>query len=238
MSIEAISWALNAQVGDSTRKLVLVALANHAHRDGTSTFPSKDSIAAYAECSKGTVKRHVTKLLEEGWIRTGDQDLTASIRADRRPVVYDLAMNDTVRDAWATGVQDEPPSTGHDGAPTTPRPKPTGVHLEHHGGSPVNPKPSLTVEPPPPPASGGRPTTSTSCSKHTTPTPNCRSCGTTPRQLERAAAKAKSEAARNADRDELAKQRAAKQATKAAGRAPETDALVDDLRKKLRGAQR
>jgi hypothetical protein len=41
VSIEAINWALNhAPCENSTQKLVLFALANHAHPDGTSAFPS------------------------------------------------------------------------------------------------------------------------------------------------------------------------------------------------------
>ena len=41
MSIEAVAWVLKyAPVDDPQAVLVLIALANHAHDDGTVAFPS------------------------------------------------------------------------------------------------------------------------------------------------------------------------------------------------------
>lgn len=47
-----------------------------------------------------TVRRCITKLLEDGIIREGDQRHVAFLPADSRPVVYDLAMSDATRQAW------------------------------------------------------------------------------------------------------------------------------------------
>lgn len=178
-----MSWALSVRVGDTTRKMVLIGYANHAHRDGRHAWASKDTIAEYAECSNRTVRRHVEALVAEGWMREGDQNQVIHLRADRRPVVYDLAMNEATRLAWqaeakagrpdslsprtdqgtaVTTGQPVPPSNPDDLTPVSPRDDATGGHTGGHprpnGGSPVTPKPSRTKElPPQPPASGGSP---------------------------------------------------------------------------------
>lgn len=95
-----MSHVLNLDVGDSTRKLVLVGLANHADKSGRCAFPSLTTVAAYACCSKRTVQRHIAVLLNEGRLREGDQRLVAHLPKDRRPVVYDVAMNEDERAAW------------------------------------------------------------------------------------------------------------------------------------------
>lgn len=105
-----MSWALNTRVGTkgdrdaATRKLILVGYGNHAHKNGRNAWASKVTIAEYADCDTRTVQRQVKRLVADGWIREGDQEQVAHIRADRRPVVYDLAMNDEVRAQWAAAA--------------------------------------------------------------------------------------------------------------------------------------
>lgn len=101
MSIEAMSHVLSVKVGDSTGKLVLLAYANHARKDGAAAWPGKAAVADYAECDPKTVQRHLRKLEAAGHLRRGDQDLVSHLRADRRPTVYDVAMSEAVRVAWA-----------------------------------------------------------------------------------------------------------------------------------------
>lgn len=223
MSIEAMTWALSADVGDPTRKLILIGQANHAHKDGRNSWASHATIAEYVGCSSKTVQRHVKVLLAEGWIREGDQAQVAHVRADRRPVVYDLAMTEATRRSWAAAHADETltedlagrgdnlstrpegttgqavtPSTGH------------GVTDGWTPGAPrvdtaVSTEPSRTPElPPNPPQSGGR-----SCTRHTDePGVNCRACGTTARQLETARDRLLAEQRRQADRAALEADRA------------------------------
>lgn len=100
MSIEAMTHVLNSKIGDSTRKLCLLAWANHSHRDGSAAWCSIPTVAEYAECSTRTVQRHLPVLLDEGWLREGDQRLVAHLPADRRPIVYDVAMSEEQRLAW------------------------------------------------------------------------------------------------------------------------------------------
>ena len=106
MSIETMSHVLGLDVGDSTRKLVLIGYANHAHADGTAAFPGVATVARYANCSTRTVQRHVAQLLEDGYLREGDQSLVALKRADQRPIVYDVAMSSLERDRWRADATD------------------------------------------------------------------------------------------------------------------------------------
>ena len=88
MSIEAINWALNhAPCENSTQKLVLFALANHAHPDGTSAFPSVARIMRYTLLSERAIRLHLAGLEELGLIERGDAMVVASYinRPDRRP---------------------------------------------------------------------------------------------------------------------------------------------------------
>lgn len=71
MSIEAVHWALDVPVGGNA-KVILIGVANHAHPDGTGSFPALDTLAEYAHCDRSTARRNLRKLEEDGWIeRTG-----------------------------------------------------------------------------------------------------------------------------------------------------------------------
>lgn len=100
MSWEASTCVLGLKVGDPTRKWVLMGHANHAGPNGRTSFASKATIARYAECSVRTVARHTAVLLAEGFMREGDQRYVAHLPADRRPIVYDIAMDDETRARW------------------------------------------------------------------------------------------------------------------------------------------
>jgi hypothetical protein len=108
VSIEALSAVLSLNVGDSTRKLILIGLANHAHRDGTAAYAGIETLAAYANCSVRTVQRHVAKLVEDGFIREGDQSvIDARIPARYRPISYEVAMTEATAQTWALNRSDE-----------------------------------------------------------------------------------------------------------------------------------
>ena len=143
MSIRAITWVMDeAPVDDARQLLILYALADHAHDDGTCAWPSQERIAERARCSTRTVRRHMQLLEEQGLIWRGDQQHVAHIRIDRRPIVWDLNLNKTRADnltGRTSGV--ERPDTGdqaggHLGSndrtqlcPTN-RPKPSMNHPE------------------------------------------------------------------------------------------------------------
>lgn len=91
MSIEATAWALGITgLQDSTERVILLGLANHAAADGTASWPSVATLAEYAVCSPRTVHRRLRDLEGRGLIRRGDQGMVDHLPADRRPVVYDL----------------------------------------------------------------------------------------------------------------------------------------------------
>lgn len=93
MSLKALTWVMEqAPVDDPTSLLVLYALADRAHDDGTAAWPSQDWIAERARCSDRTVRRVLGKLEEQGVIRKGDPRHVAHIREDRRPTVWNLQM--------------------------------------------------------------------------------------------------------------------------------------------------
>ncbi|MBF4603730.1 helix-turn-helix domain-containing protein [Curtobacterium sp. VKM Ac-2884] len=88
-----ITWVLyEAPVTTQSHLLVLLALADRAHDDGTAAYPSREWIGERARCSVRSVASHLRALEENGLIRKGDQELVAHFRADRRPVVYDVVM--------------------------------------------------------------------------------------------------------------------------------------------------
>ena len=141
MSIEAINWALNhAPCGNSTQKLVLFALANHAHPDGTSAFPSVARIMRYTLLSERAIRLHLAGLEELGLIERGDAYIVASYisRADRRPQGWNLRL-DIVSEVQAVQVVKE---RGAGGAGN-------GVQVVHERGAGDAPKPYIepSIEP-------------------------------------------------------------------------------------------
>lgn len=104
-----MTWALeHAPVTDPTQVIILIALADRATDDGTGAWPSANWIADRARCSTRTVRRHLASMENAGVIRRGDQRSVAHLRIDRRPVVWDLAME--VR-AEHQAVEDDLPLT-------------------------------------------------------------------------------------------------------------------------------
>ena len=94
MSLKALTWVMEqAPVDDPTSLLVLYALADRAHDDGTAAWPSQDWIAERARCSDRTVRRVLGKLEDQGIIKKGDPRHVAHIREDRRPTVWNLCMH-------------------------------------------------------------------------------------------------------------------------------------------------
>lgn len=96
MSLVSMVWALKeAPVpNDPVAHLVLIAYADHAQDDGTAAWPSVAKVAGYARCTPRTVQTKLRLLIGWGLMRHGDQRLVSHLPANRRPVVYDLVMDD------------------------------------------------------------------------------------------------------------------------------------------------
>ncbi|SBT68217.1 Helix-turn-helix domain-containing protein [Micromonospora sediminicola] len=93
MSIEAVSWALNdAPDVPPTALVTLLGLANHAHPDGRAAWPSQGRLAHYGRKGIRAVQRDLAELERRGLIRRGNQRHVQHMPTDRRPVVWDLAV--------------------------------------------------------------------------------------------------------------------------------------------------
>lgn len=137
MSYQASSWALrDAPVGgNSTARLILMALAEYASPTGKGAYPSVPTLMALVRKSERSVRDHLAELERQGIIRRGDQRKAAAIRADLRPVVWDLCMPQAgesgmpvrqekkiVEGLTEDGVQPAAPrEEGNDLQPTAPR---------------------------------------------------------------------------------------------------------------------
>lgn len=93
MSVQAISWALEEAPGVAPGLVsTLIGLANHAGKDGRAAYPGIDTLATYTRKSYRQVQRDLEELAAAGLIRPGDQQHVSHLRADRRPRVWDLAV--------------------------------------------------------------------------------------------------------------------------------------------------
>lgn len=86
-------WALEDAPDVPAQALgVLMGLANHADELGRGAYAGQDRLAIYSRKSDRQARSDLTRLEELGLIRRGDQSLVDHIRADKRPVVWDLAL--------------------------------------------------------------------------------------------------------------------------------------------------
>lgn len=67
MSNAAQAWAWKQRTGHSTRKSILIALADHADHVGR-CWPGHDGIAEKVECDRRTVIRHIKQLEKDGFL--------------------------------------------------------------------------------------------------------------------------------------------------------------------------
>jgi hypothetical protein len=140
MSIQAISWAIE-DAPDVPPHLVstLIGLANHADRNGRGAYPSQETLSHYNRKTERQTKRDLDDLQSLGLIRQGDQRFVLHVRPDRRPIVWDLAL-ERVKARGDTDV------TSPNGV--TPRVE-RGDIQGRHGVTPTSPEP--TPEPTPEP---------------------------------------------------------------------------------------
>lgn len=68
MSIKAVGWAFDQQLGDPMAKLTLIALADHYNESSGDCWPSIERLMQYTEASRSTVIRKLKLLEERGFI--------------------------------------------------------------------------------------------------------------------------------------------------------------------------
>ena len=70
----------------------LVAVARYADENGRGAHPSAYTAALHIRKTERSAKKDLAELRQLGLLLPGDQRITAGIRADKRPFVYDLPM--------------------------------------------------------------------------------------------------------------------------------------------------
>ena len=86
MSVQAITWALETDLGQNyAAKVLLMALANYADDEGT-CFPGREKISAETGLSKRTLTRQVQNLVDWGLI-TIERRYNGNIRTSDRYVL-------------------------------------------------------------------------------------------------------------------------------------------------------
>lgn len=86
---------------------VLIGLAEHADKRGHGACPSTLTLSHYARKSERQARHDLDLLEKAGLIRLGDQSLAAYLPANRRPTVYDLAI-ERVSDLQSTAPHGVP----------------------------------------------------------------------------------------------------------------------------------
>jgi hypothetical protein len=102
VSIEAIRWALSVAPDVPPNLLApLITLADHANEYGMS-YPSQELLAFEVRKSDRAVRNDLAALEARCLIRRGDQRFVAHLPVDRRPVVWEMAMElvDREREQW------------------------------------------------------------------------------------------------------------------------------------------
>jgi hypothetical protein len=93
MSMDVMIWAVkDAPLKDVYEHAVLTVLSDEADEAGCGVFPSVPTIAERAHCDPREVRRCLVDMEARKILGRGDQALAAYIRADRRPIVYDVLM--------------------------------------------------------------------------------------------------------------------------------------------------
>jgi hypothetical protein len=129
MSIEALTWALTTPLGGNP-KVILMGLANHAHPDGTETYPTLETLSVYACCDRSTVRRNLRRLVADGWaVEDG--------LGPKGQTKYRLPVGRTVAESGGGDLQPPEPSGGGTLQPEG------GSNATGGGGTAMPPEPSF-----------------------------------------------------------------------------------------------
>lgn len=90
-----MSWAWKQEVPPSA-KIVLLAIADHADPYGGNAYPSQATLARKTGYNERTVKRLVDSLVAAGALRVSVNGGHSSTRADRRPNLYQMLMDEPI----------------------------------------------------------------------------------------------------------------------------------------------
>lgn len=137
LSKAGVSWALWRAPNVPARLVAtLIAIAAYTDENGQGAYPSAQTIADCTRKTERQAKRDIAELVKLGLLVPGNWRLTAHLRADRRPNVYDLPMLRGVTQDTPHGVTPKPSRSASRGD-TQGR---TGGHAGSNGVTPMSPK--------------------------------------------------------------------------------------------------
>lgn len=145
MSVKAVGWAIEQDIANATKKLILVGICNHDGDGGS--WPAKATLARYAGCSERTVIRLAQELADEGWIVIHkNAGGTANTRADRRTNLY--VVNYSRGDTFCHPVNRLRGDTGRaDGVTPSAQRGDIAVSPELSTNHPVEPETNISDQP-------------------------------------------------------------------------------------------
>jgi len=93
MSFEAAAWAIKAETGNSTQKLVLIIIADCISGETGIGWPSVDYIAKHCMCSPASVRRAIKNLVAQGLLNVEEQKGRSNIyRVNEYPLQIDTPI--------------------------------------------------------------------------------------------------------------------------------------------------
>lgn len=131
-----MAQAMNMKVGDTTKKLVLLKLADNANDEGVA-WPSYDTIAQHCETSRRTVIRKIKELAESGFIQIKNRP---DKEKGNKSNLFILTLDNGQKSASAHSERVSPPLVSEDHHPSDTDDQ-TLVTDDHYPSDTRSPKP-------------------------------------------------------------------------------------------------
>jgi biotin operon repressor len=113
MSVKVMGWVWDQSIEPAAKKMVLLAIADHADHDGDNAWPSVSRIARMVGINARNAQRYIRQLEEEGYLIIGQQrGGNMNTPDDRRPNLYRVVLR---------GGAGDTPESERGGAGDTPR---------------------------------------------------------------------------------------------------------------------
>lgn len=93
MSFEAAAWAIKAETGNSTQKLVLIIISDCVSGETGIGWPSVDYIAKHCMCSPASVRRAIKELVSKGLLTVTEKKGRSNIyQVNEHPLQIDTPI--------------------------------------------------------------------------------------------------------------------------------------------------
>lgn len=146
MSVQATSWVWNHSQAEGTARLVLLAIADAANREGRNSCQSANTIAEMCRVSKRTVRYKISELLATGELgkegKNGEYGTTVYYFPK---MVEDAPKQGGANSAPGANLAGANSAPGAKSAPEGCKTEPQGVQMFAH--NPINPSSSKELHP-------------------------------------------------------------------------------------------